>query len=270
MIEIDGRRIRFNEYPNGETLILAKAIKSGSKATKVSLSYESDEDLVHLMFVKKHLDPHPVKLEIRYMPYSRMDRAPGNTVFTLRHVTDFINWLNFKSVLVIEPHSDVTCALLDRSSAVYPTIVFLRELTTTVLPQFSQENDYLYFPDAGAQKRYANVRGYRTAVGYKKRDFLTGELSGEVDVVGFDGFSNPRVLIVDDLCSMGGTFRMSAEKLRSLGASEVYLFVAHCGNEMWPECILMNYIDGLYCMDTIPKNGRTHPKIHVCSKGAWS
>ena len=36
-----------------------------------------------------------------------------------------------------------------------------------------------------------------------------------------------RVLIVDDLCSRGGTFYHSAKKLKELGAKEIYLYISH-------------------------------------------
>jgi ribose-phosphate pyrophosphokinase len=289
VIQLNGRPVEFDNYPNYETLIDGLALSALASQPDIrreetwdrdhhtmTFAYESDGDLVRLMFVRRYLgDNATVDLTIRYMPYSRMDRAERGSVFTLRYVADFINSLDFASVVVEEPHSDVTCALLDRSTAVYPTVELLPDVLERI--SFNKAFDYLFFPDAGAQKRYAKVLGYKTAVGFKHRDFATGKLSGEMDVVGFDwrtgaGQPVPKVLILDDLCSYGGTFVMAANKLREMGADKVYLFVAHCEHVMW-DGELLDRVDGLYTTDSIlpartPQRDNSQ-KVHIYSEGRY-
>lgn len=273
MIKLNGKVVEFGAYPNGETLI-KEPIFANTNNT-IELTYVTDADLIRLMLVKRHLAKAPTHLTIRYMPYSRMDRVEPYGVFTLKHVADFINWLDFTIVTVLEPHSDVTCALLDRSRPDYFTINHLQNVVDMI--GWDMENDFLFFPDAGAQKRYAKVLGYNTAVGFKYRDFATGQLSGEMDAVGFElplpeqGKLHvpPKVLILDDLCSRGGTFVMAAKELRRMGAGEVHLFVAHCENTMW-EGELLDHIDGLYCTDSILSTNLPHDGVHVYSEGKWS
>lgn len=278
MIKLNGNVVEFGEYPNGETLMKSriKMFPSGHYH-HIEFSYECDRDILRLMFLKQHLGAVSVDLTIRYMPYSRLDRVEDGGMFTLKIVAALINWLEFRSVTVVEPHSDVTCALLDRSLPDYFTIEHLDEVTK-MIDGWDTYFDWLFFPDAGAQKRYAKVLGYNTAVGFKHRDFATGKLSGEMDVVGFNPTDDPKVLIVDDLCSKGGTFCMSAKELRALGADKVYLFVAHCENTMW-EGEVLDHIDGLYCTDSIlvppgPNNDASNrldaEKVHVFSEGKWS
>jgi ribose-phosphate pyrophosphokinase len=36
------------------------------------------------------------------------------------------------------------------------------------------------------------------------------------------------VLIVDDICSKGGTFYHSAKRLKEAGAANIYLYITHC------------------------------------------
>ena len=36
------------------------------------------------------------------------------------------------------------------------------------------------------------------------------------------------ILIVDDICSRGGTFFYAAKALKELGAKKIYLYVTHC------------------------------------------
>jgi ribose-phosphate pyrophosphokinase len=227
MIKFAGQEVVFGKFPNGESLFDAKQIKPvGSGVFRVALKYEDDSDLLKLYMLKSYLDSIEIESEllITYMPYSRMDRAEGGFAFALKYVSKMINDMNFKRVIVIEPHSEVTNALLDRARAVYPTIDLLPKVMKQI--GFDKEKDYLFFPDLGAQKRYKNVLGFKQMVGFKNRYFETGEILG-LEIIGDKPEGNFKVLIVDDLTSYGGTFKFSAEKLRAMGATEVYLLVAH-------------------------------------------
>ena len=66
--------------------------------------------------------------------------------------------------------------------------------------------------------------------GIKKRDWKTGEIRG-LDVAGeIEHVQGSNVLVVDDICSKGGTFYFSARKLKALGAKNIYLYITHCEN----------------------------------------
>lgn len=274
MITLNGKPVEFSVYPNGETK-LELGRHFSCQAYYIGFRYESDQDLIRLMMVKRHLEPSEklCHLFIDYMPYSRMDRTEdGYPGFTLRYVAEFINWLDFDTVSVFEPHSDVTTALLDRASAFYPTKAYLPDVMELI--EFDPKLDIVFYPDAGAQKRYADLKGFPHAVGFKHRDFATGKLNGEMEILGLENGVR-KVLILDDLCSRGGTFIMAAKALGELGVQEIYLFVAHCEDTMW-EGDLLHEIDGLYCTDSIlsvkmPQFG-LRPlgrKVNVYSKGEW-
>lgn len=232
MIWLNGEKLVFETYPNGETRVDGEriaALTAQGGVHRLAFKYEDDGDLVRLLFVKSHLDERragPASLELYYMPYSRMDRTEGDSVFTLKYAARLINAMNFAAVIVMEPHSDVTPALLERSRARYPALELLRGVMAET--GFDPATDYLFFPDAGAQKRYGKVRGYRQLVGHKARNFATGRIE-RLEVVGdTGGRAGFKAIIVDDLCSYGGTFLLAAERLRELGAAEVYLLVTHC------------------------------------------
>src|SRR5205085_1153606 len=91
-----------------------------------------------------------------------------------KYVTEFINGLRFQSVEVLEPHSDVAVALLDRAKAYYINFELVEEVKKIV--EFDEENDFLVFPDSGASKRYAKMKANNVLVGYKHRDFKTGKI----------------------------------------------------------------------------------------------
>lgn len=237
MILLNGKEVKFTSFPNGETKVDEESINSRFHSympNNIVFKYENDSDLIRLMFVKKHIDSLNAnsfnKLTINYMPYSRMDRTEKQSVFTLKYVTEFINSLKFDFVVVIEPHSDVTSALLDRSLSMNVTFNILKDVMKEV--EFNKDEDYLFFPDAGAQKRYGKETNLNQLVGFKQRDWSTGQIKS-LDLVGEIPTKPFKVIIVDDLCSYGGTFIQSADKLAAAGASEIYLIVTHCENSIF-------------------------------------
>jgi ribose-phosphate pyrophosphokinase len=267
VILLNGVELEFKLFPNGETLVDGgQILEHAVENNDVAFKYENDSDLIKLMFLKNYLDDNNLKaaLIIYYMPYSRMDRVEGSSVFTLKYVSNLINSLNFAKVTLIEPHSDVSLALINKSTAKYPSIELLDQVIAEV--GFKLEEDYLFFPDAGAQKRYIKVKGYKQLVGFKVRDFQTGQIK-KLDVVGNVENEGFKVIIVDDLCSYGGTFIMSAEKLKEIGASEIYLLVGHCENSIYKGKILeTDLIDKVFTTNTILDEAN-HEKIHVYEIG---
>lgn len=263
MIKLNGIRLDFTQFPNGETLVDGEQIQAflSPAINVIGFYFQSDLDLIRLMFVKKYLDDHcgaKCNLNLYYMPYSRMDRSETHsTVFTLKYVADFINNLLFDSITLYEPHSDVAPALLDRCEVIYPTIYGFgnnESLLRTAIKDtgFDQNSDYLFFPDAGAQKRYGSkLSGFKELVGFKHRDFATGKIMG-LKVVGDQDLRGKKIIIVDDLCSRGGTFMFSGHQLKDMGAEEIYLVVGHCENTiMQGDIVKTDIIDKVYTTDSI-------------------
>lgn len=271
MILLNNKQIEFTKFPNGETHIDSKKISEGLKAKYLSVNviefkYKDDSDLIKLMFLKKHLDNmnQESKLIIFYMPYSRMDRTEGMKVFTLKYVSEFINTLNFKEVLVYQPHSDVTTALLNKCDSIDMSEYILHTVVDKV--GFNKESDYIYYPDASAEKHFGKPNKYKGLIGLKQRDFATGRIT-KLDVVGetptTKGF---KVVMVDDLCSYGGTFILGAKKLKELGAGEIYLVVTHCEESIFNGDIFKtDLIDKVFTTNSIvdEENTLNNPRIEL-------
>ncbi|MBS5937467.1 ribose-phosphate pyrophosphokinase [Clostridium sp.] len=261
MIYVNDEKLEVNKFPNGEVLINSKNLRL-KDTNEIKLNFESDEDITHLIFLKGHLDELKSKcnLLIPYLPYSRMDRTEGIRVFTLKYLCKLINSLDFESVTIYEPHSDVSTALLDRVKVVNISKILTEELLKA---KNSKEDDvYLVYPDAGAAKRYGKEINYdKILTASKERDFKTGyikklDINGEIDKKSF------RAIIVDDLCSKGGTFELTASKLKEMGASEIYLVVTHCENTIFEGNLLnSDLITGIYTTNSILNI--SHKKIKV-------
>lgn len=282
MIWLNGHLIEFKKFPNGETLVGNQSIEDAARngQNKLVFKYQKNEDLIHLMFVKKHLDRigvSHVSLLITQMPYGRMDRSEKGSVFTLKYVTEFVNELSFYDVVVIEPHSDVTTALLDNADA----YMINEHLLTIVMNevQFDLEKDYVVYPDAGAQKRYAKMFDGNTIVAHKHRDFETGQIK-KLDLVGetFPASTGRKAIIVDDLSSYGGTFMFTAEKLKEKGFDEIYLLVAHAEDSIFKGRIFgedspitkVFTTDSLLSMPLVWTNKQYEEKIKVYQIGDFA
>lgn len=251
MINVNGRRLNIEKFPNNEVCI-RDYITLGERNI-ITLKFESNEDILNLMFFKKHLDEkvptNRTILNIYYLPYSRMDRTEGTNVFTLKFLCQIINSLNFEKVLTYEAHSNVSLALLDRVENVNYSIDLAKKCMEEV--GFDKTKDYIVFPDDGAKKRYVNdFKDCLTLTCTKKRDFLSGSIKSlEINEEVTGEF---KAIIVDDLCSYGGTFVMASETLSEKGATEIYLCVTHSEDGLFKGNIFKDdIIDRVYTTDSI-------------------
>lgn len=265
MIEINGAEVLFEHYPDGESRVtlpeqVTQADMEGTipyYGWNVTLRYESDADLIHLMQVAAMLPADTSRfLHLTHVPYARMDRAhKGETYFSLREIARFINWIGFDAVMARDPHSDVCVALLDNCGEVS----CMEPLLTRVWLDSPLDPDAttLVFPDAGAQKKYERFIGKGTSyvIGFKHRNFDDGTIESlELIEMGAECGDRRNALIIDDLSSYGGTFIRTAEHLReTLGYENVYLAVAHC-EPAANEGKLRDYVEQVYTTDSMVDN----------------
>ena len=120
----------------------------------------------------------------------------------------------------------------------------------------------MFYPDEGAMKRYSGMVNLPYAFGIKRRNWDTGVIEG-LDVAGaVDQIAGKDILIVDDICSRGGTFYHSAKKLKELGANDIYLYVSHCENTILEGDLLKgDLIKKVYTTDSIFT--KSHEKVEV-------
>ena len=123
------------------------------------------------------------------------------------------------------------------------------------------EDVLMFYPDEGAMKRYSSSFIMPYAFGLKDRDWSTGVIKG-LKLVNEELVKDKDVLIVDDICSKGGTFYHSAKALKEAGADNIYLYVTHCENTIFEgELLKSDLIKHIYTTDSIFTN--EHEKITV-------
>lgn len=232
MIKLNNKVVELNRFPDGCLLIkeyIEKDFES-DRSAEILWTFENNEELIALMYLTRHLQSHGIsniKLVMPYIPNARQDRVKKDEdVFTLKYFAEIINSLNYTSVRVLDPHSNVSEALIDNIIVDSPK----RNILKVIDKIKSDRNLIMFYPDEGAMKRYSGMIDRAFAFGIKKRDWSSGEIQG-LEVSGMtEHIAGSDVLIVDDISSRGGTFFFSAKALKALGAENIYLYISHCEN----------------------------------------
>lgn len=266
MIKVNGIEVKQNNFPD-KTLLLKISDTILQKCNdmnyiQINWLYENDAELFTLICIKRYIDENlyyhrAIHLIMPYIPHARMDRVKNDEdVFTLKYFCEIINSLHFTSVEVRDAHSNVSLALLNN--------VFEEPIEEYIQDAINQSGaEALFFPDEGAMKRYADLfKDMPYAFGMKKRDWKTGQIQG-LDLVNPENIVGKKVLVVDDICSRGGTFYHSAKALHKAGAAEVNLYITHCEDTIHQGDLReKDLINQIYTTDSILRQTYWFDKIN--------
>lgn len=191
--------------------------------TAVVLYGASADDLVALHVVADAVrrDGGTLSAAIPYLPGARQDRRRHGEALSAKVYADLINAAGCKSVVALDPHSDVIASHVDNLT--------LLDLPTLVARSLTRDYAGVIVPDAGAGKRasaVAEAMGVPTFQALKKRDPSTGKLSGFSCEPLTSSTPYRSYLVVDDICDGGGTFKGLATTL-GLSPSRLDLWVSH-------------------------------------------
>lgn len=280
MISINGIEIVAGRFPDNTYCLLnlpldqiyeTSAFKNDD-SFHFAWNYEFNEELLLLWHLALHFKEFSEKhikfyLHIYYMPNARMDRIKDvKELFTLKSTAKLINLMEFDTVYITDPHSNVTPALINKCVVCHPI-----NAIKVPIERFKLENYHvvLYFPDAGAMKRYADsFKGYDTLYGEKTRNWDTGEITG-LKIKGDISKQDKEVVIlmIDDICSYGGTFYYSSKALKEKYPSvKIYSYATHTEN-IFPRLDLAmdeGLIEEHFTTDSyLGSTKNTHPKITI-------
>jgi len=245
MIKVGDYKIEVKHFPDGTQCLMDidfNKIAINPSYASITWNYESDEELVTLIYLVNYIrskaPKYPIYLFMPYIPNARMDRTKNpSEVFTLKYFANIINGLHFDCVSVLDPHSDVSVALLNNVMVINPDD-YIAKTIQQIKDNNHIEDDkeiVIYFPDAGAYKRYKDIeclKPYEKIYGQKVRDWNTGKITG-LTIVDKDNniihgsFENNYVLMIDDIISYGGTMYYSAVKINEFNPKKIYTYATH-------------------------------------------
>ena len=225
--DVDSIQFESFTFSGGEPHIKILSEISMDTSVTVTTRIKSFNDMGLLMIAVdalRRLDVKSINLFMPYMPGARQDRVMiSGESLSVKVYADVINGLNFESVTVFDPHSEVTPALLNNCKVI-SNHRFIKEVIATI-----NSDVILISPDGGALKKIYKVSeflgGLPVVECSKKRNVKNGQLEGFK--VYEDDLKDKTCLIVDDICDGGGTFIGLAKELKNKNAGDLYLAVSH-------------------------------------------
>lgn len=179
-----------------------------------------------------------IKLKLMYMPYGRQDRKMASEGYkgsnALKVFANIINNMGIDEVITYDPHSDVTEAVFNNLTIISNESLVLKCLEELNLNTPSSEVN-LVIPDVGASKKiYSLTKSLQKKFQFKinlhqcekHRDVTTGEITHSSIPDSLSSLSEKtNVILIDDICDYGGSFKKIAEKAPHLDWN---LVVSHC------------------------------------------
>lgn len=208
------------KFPGGEWHLRLPAAPETPAYARVTGCTADDLVLLGLWADSMHQAGQRAIAHIPYLPAARADRG---TPFGAKVYANMINAAGLDEVVVFDPHSPVAPSLVQNIRIVYSA-----EVLADVLRDAGETDSYsaVLAPDKGAVERAskaAEALGLPLFTATKTRDFDTGKLTSfEVPQLPRSG----RILVVDDICDGGGTFRGLATAA-GIGRDRLGLWVSH-------------------------------------------
>ena len=263
MLYLNDNEVKFIILPNQEKrLDLPLEFINNLHENIVLWTYETDASIFELLLFDEVMTKleHRYKLVIGYMPYSRMDRVhEANTAFSLKVIVQLLSEQTsaLEEVFVLDPHSPETLTKFKEFGMKVQEIDYSLADEVMEFANVNLDETWIVFPDRGAANRYDYYKYPNVIICEKTRNFATGA----IESVKVDTSSNtfitkemkPNLIVIDDLCSYGGTFIKvleTIEKHPDINFDEAWLIVTHAEKAMEKGKILEKY-DKVFCTDSI-------------------
>jgi ribose-phosphate pyrophosphokinase len=253
-------KFKISEFPDGQqtvTLIDFHPATLAYVPVEIKSRLNSFKDLELIICANQALRNNGVKVVSLYVPYftgARSDRKfeNGGVNYLKQVICPIINSQYFKSVTVMDPHSDVLEACLNNFSKI-DNIKLVDEALSYLIKENEERKVALVSPDAGALKKIYDVAKHfditNVTTASKVRDITTGNiLRTELPVMDLDGIEH--IIIIDDICDGGRTFIELAKEIRKQTDKPIYLIVTH-GIFSASFYELAKHIEGIYSTNSV-------------------
>lgn len=241
MILINGKEFNSSEFHNGE-VIFKKTPIINQDNNVIEMKFQDNRDITALLFARQWLTDVALgatcDLVMQYCPYERMDREINDQLFSMKYFADILSKFDFNRVYILDPHSEVCINQLgDAGIKIMQNslVHYIKEVVEDFKP------DYICYPDKGAYNKYPKILSdvkLESFYGSKKRDLENNGKIVEYELVNAPDLKDKKVLIIDDICCLGGTAYNAAKEMKKLGAKEVAFYISHCENGIYAGNVL--------------------------------
>jgi ribose-phosphate diphosphokinase len=263
MLYLNDNEVKFIILPNQEKrLDLPLEFINNLHENIVLWTYETDASIFELLLFDEVMAKleHRYKLVIGYMPYSRMDRVhEANTAFSLKVIVQLLSEQTsaLEEVFVLDPHSPETLNKFKEFGMKVQEIDYSLADEVMEFANVNLDETWIVFPDRGAANRYDYYKYPNVIICEKTRNFATGAIESVKVETSSNTFitkeMKPNLIVIDDLCSYGGTFIKvleAIEKHPDINFDEAWLIVTHAEKAMEEGKILEKY-NKVFCTDSI-------------------
>jgi len=231
MIKLNDQEITPTIFPDDTSqvwklpLTLIKQIENSTRGLDIVWHFDHEGELIHLLQLMTLIRSLNVEVDVcltlPYLPYARQDKGVSNDATFALHTFLGLIAPVFDSLVVFDPHSE---ELLEQYFGDGLTCVEPCAEIQVAIDGCNAE--VICFPDVSASTRYPSLAGKPFVYMEKVRNQSTGEITG-MKMHGEADVTDKCVLIVDDLCDGGRTFREASKILYYQDAEEVNLYVSH-------------------------------------------
>lgn len=278
MIYLNGKKVEFIEFPNKERRLDLPTNMVNTHpyqiVNNVYWKYENDASIFELLLLDSAIETYGEKynLYIGYMPYSRMDRIEKEgTAFALDIIADILtkNLLCVNLIFILDPHSYVTLKQLNQKSIPkserkiayefeykYDDKIYSFAKDVINYTKLNTNDAWFVFPDKGAATRYNSDDYPNVIVCEKIRDFATGkiqQIKAHIEKQTTTPKKDAPIIIIDDLCSYGGTFVGAIKAIKSdlnIKSENNWLIVTHA-EEAMIQANIPNTFNKIFSTDSI-------------------
>ena len=270
MLYLNDNEVKFIILPNQEKrLDLPLEFINNLHENIVLWTYETDASIFELLLFDEVMTKlkQRYKLVIGYMPYSRMDRVhEANTAFSLKIITQLLSEQTsaLEEVFVLDPHSPETLTKFKEFGMKVQEIDYSLADEVMEFANVNLDETWIVFPDKGAANRYDYYKYPNVIICEKTRNFATGAIeSVKAKITKSNGTSvtkgmypkdtKQNLIVIDDLCSYGGTFVKALEAIEEhpqINFDKAWLVITHAEKAMEEGKVLEKY-DKVFCTDSI-------------------
>lgn len=258
-------QIQRETFPDGEIGIqIQENVRGKDVFILQSLARRPNHNLMELLIMVdalKRASARMVSVVLPYYAYARQDRKEKPRVpITAKLVANLLEKAGVTRVLTMDLHTEQIQGFFDIPvDHLYARPLFVRAFKTLGLKEL-----IVVSPDVGSNKmarRFAEDLNVDLAIVDKRR-----LASSQVEVNAIIGdVEGKNVILVDDICSTGGTLKSAALACRKAGAKRVFAAVTH--GLFLGDGLQGSGIETIYCTDTISQE--TNPGIDmICLSAA--
>lgn len=254
------------KYPDGSSY--ADVSKFVDTFTFKINSYEDLWHLGQILEAQEHKDIFSIVTIPNLIDAQADKRFDKNQSSGLKLVCKFLNQFENVHYKIFHPHNtEVVEALLDNVSIIDNT-EFIKSVINDGVIKTGDDigNLLLMASDAGGfkplMKLCDNIKwNGDTYSASKARNHETGKLTQLVSKLDFEGKD---ILIVDDICIYGGTFKGLSKMLKARNCGRLYLAVSHVTIQNLGEDPVTNYFDKVFTTNS------KYDKYHTDNEDVWA